>query len=396
MDVFATDWLNLLIRWFHLIVGIAWIGASFHFIWLDFSLRSREKMNEGVSGTSWMVHGGGFYHVEKYMVAPATLPPDLHWFKWEAYLTFLSGFALLIVQYYLNASSFLVDRSVMDISGAEAVLISILALAGGWFAYDALCKSPIKDNTPLLAVAVFGLIVLAAFIFTHIFSGRGAFIHVGAMVGTMMAANVFAVIIPNQKVITADLLAGRTPDPKYGKIGKQRSLHNNYLTLPVLLFMVSNHYPFLYSHPNSWLVVALIVLTGGMVRHFLNRVDAGEEPIKVAWALPAAAVALIAAIVWTAPRTTTVAGGVSESEALKIVSTHCVMCHQAKPTHEAFKGGEPPKGVMLNTAEGLKKNAQQVMLQAVQGRAMPLGNETGMTDDERAKLGAYLAQAGKS
>src|SRR6478672_13014748 len=335
MDVFAIDWINLLIRWFHLIVGIAWIGASFHFVWLDFSLRARERMNEGVYGTSWMVHGGGFYHVEKYMVAPATLPPDLHWFKWEAYLTFLSGFALLIVQYYLNASSFLVDKAVMDISGPEAVLISILALAGGWFAYDALCKSPIKDNTPLLAVAVFGLIVLAAFIFTHIFSGRGAFIHVGAMVGTIMAANVFAVIIPNQKVITADLLAGRTPDPKYGKIGKQRSLHNNYLTLPVLLFMVSNHYPFLYAHPNSWLVVALIVLTGGMVRHFLNRVDAGEEPMKVAWALPAAAVALIAAIVWTAPRTTTVAGGVSEGEALKIVSTHCVMCHQAKPTHEA-------------------------------------------------------------
>ncbi|MFO1149232.1 MAG: urate hydroxylase PuuD [Alsobacter sp.] len=393
MDVFALDWINLLIRWFHLIVGIAWIGASFHFVWLDYSLRARERMNEGVFGTSWMVHGGGFYHVEKYLVAPSSLPDDLHWFKWEAYLTFISGFALLVVQYYWNASAFLVDRSVLDISGAEAVLISVVALAAGWFAYDALCRSPIRDNTPVLALSVFGLIVLAAFVFTHVFSGRGAFIHTGAMVGTIMAANVFRVIIPNQKVITADLLAGRTPDPKYGKIGKQRSLHNNYLTLPVLLFMVSNHYPFLYAHPNAWLVVAFIVLTGGLVRHFINRVDAGDRPASVAWALPAAAVALLAAIVWTAPnRAPAIAGGVSDAEALKIVQSHCVMCHQAKPTHEAFKGGEPPKGVMLDTIAGLRKNAAQVMLQAVQGRAMPLGNETNISDEERAKLGAFLQQ----
>jgi uncharacterized membrane protein len=387
------DWINLLVRWFHLIVGIAWIGASFHFIWLDFSLRARERMNEGVSGTSWMVHGGGFYHVEKYQVAPASLPDDLHWFKWEAYLTFLSGFALLIVQYYWNASAFLVDRSVLDISGGEAVLISVLALAGGWFAYDGLCRSVLRDNTPVLALAVFGLICLAAFVFTHIFSGRGAFIHTGAMVGTMMAANVFQVIIPNQKVVTGDLLAGRTPDAKYGKIGKQRSLHNNYLTLPVLLFMVSNHYPFLYAHPNSWLVAAFIVLTGGLVRHFLNRVDAGEKPSKVAWALPAAAVALLAAIVWTAPsRPAAVAGGVSDAEVLAVTRTHCVMCHQARPTHEAFRGGEPPKGVVLDSLEAIRKNAGQVMIQAVQGRAMPLGNETNITDAERAKLGAWIGQ----
>jgi uncharacterized membrane protein len=392
MGAFAIDWINLGLRWFHLIVGIAWIGASFHFIWLDFSLRKRAAMNEGVYGTSWMVHGGGFYHVEKYTVAPASLPDDLHWFKWEAYLTFLSGFALLSVQYYWNASAFLVDPAVLDISGGEAVIISVLSLAAGWFVYDRLCRSSIGDNTPLLAICVFVLIVAAGYGFTHVFSGRGAFIHVGAMVGTIMAANVFAVIIPNQKVVTADLLAGRIPDGKYGLMGKQRSLHNNYLTLPVLLFMISNHYPFLYAHPRSWLVIALIVLSGGMVRHFLNRVDAGEQPAKVAWALPAAALALVGAIVLTAPTSRGTAGAVTEADAMHIVKTHCVMCHSAKPTHEAFKGGEPPKNVILETPEGLRRHAQQVLAQAVQGKAMPLGNETNMTDAERATLGAFLTQ----
>ncbi len=392
MEGFALDWINLALRWFHLIVGIAWIGASFHFIWLDFSLRQREKMNPGVSGTSWLVHGGGFYHVEKYGVAPAQLPPDLHWFKWEAYLTFISGFLLLAVQYYWNASAFLVDPAVMNISGPEAVLISILTLAGGWFAYDALCRSRIGDNTAALAVCVFALIVGAGYLFTHVFSGRGAFIHVGAMVGTIMAANVFAVIIPNQKVVTADLLAGRTPDAKYGKMGKQRSLHNNYLTLPVLLFMVSNHYPFLYSHPQSWLVVAFIVLAGGAIRHFLNRTEAGDRPMSVAWTVPVAAVALVAAIVFTAPRRGGDGAAVPEAEAVRIVQTHCVACHAAKPTHEAFRGNPPPKNVVLETIADLRRNAPGVMAQSVQGKAMPLGNESGMTDAERAALGAFLAQ----
>jgi uncharacterized membrane protein len=392
MTAFALDWLNLGLRWFHLIVGIAWIGASFHFIWLDYSLRARARMNPGVSGTSWLVHGGGFYHVEKYQVAPETLPDDLHWFKWEAYLTFISGFLLLGVQYYWNASAFLVDPAVLHVTGPEAVLISLLSLAAGWFIYDALCRSRVGENTPLLAVCVFALIVGAAAVFTHVFSGRGAFIHVGAMVGTIMAANVFRVIIPNQKIVTADLLAGRVPDAKYGKMGKQRSLHNNYLTLPVLLFMVSNHYPFLYAHPQSWLVVALIVLTGGMVRHFLNRVDAGDEPRKAAWALPVAAVALVATIVYTAPRSGSGGEAVTEAQATRIVQAHCVSCHAAKPTHEAFKGNPPPKNVMLDTVDGLRRHAQQVLAQAVDGKAMPLGNETGMTDAERAALGAFLRQ----
>jgi len=390
MTAFFLEWVNLLFRWFHLMVGIAWIGASFHFIWLDFSLRARDSMREGVFGTSWMVHGGGFYHVEKYLVAPSSLPDDLHWFKWEAYLTFLTGFALLIVQYYWNASSFLVDPSVLVMSGGEAVIFSIIFLLSGWLIYDALCRSPIGNNTAWLAIAVFVLIVGAAAIFTHVFSGRGAFIHVGAMIGTIMAANVFRVIIPNQRKITAALLKGEAPDPKYGKMGKQRSLHNNYLTLPVLLMMVSNHYPFLYSHSTPWLVVALIVLAGGTVRHFFNRIDAGDTPRSVIWTLPAAVIGLAIAVWLTAPSTTVDHFTVSDSEMLQITQKHCVMCHQARPTHEAFKGGEPPKGVMLDTIDGIRAHRSEIYIQAVQNKVMPLGNETGITELERAKIGAWI------
>jgi uncharacterized membrane protein len=392
MTAFALDWINLAIRWFHVIVGIAWIGASFHFIWLDFSLRAREGQAPGVFGTSWLVHGGGFYHVEKYLVAPEKLPDDLHWFKWEAYLTFLTGFALLVVQYYLNASAFLVDPAVMPMTGGEAIIFSVLFLLGGWIAYDLLCRSPIGNHTGWLALSVYLLIVGAAFIFTHVFSGRGALIHTGAMVGTMMAANVFRVIIPNQRLVTRDLLAGRDPDAELLRIGKQRSLHNNYLTLPVLLFMVSNHYGFLYNHPQAWAVIALIVLAGGLIRHFINRVDAGQTPASVFWTLPLAVCGLIATIMITAPQSGSSGHqDVSDAEMMAIVSTHCSNCHAPKPRHEAFKDSGPPKGVLLDTVAHVRQNRQGVMTQAVQGRVMPLGNESKMTDDERATLGAWLA-----
>ncbi len=391
MDAFILDWINLFLRWFHIIVGIAWIGASFHFIWLDYSLRARDGMAKGVYGTSWLVHGGGFYHVEKYLVAPEKLPDDLHWFKWEAYLTFLSGFALLAIQYYWNASIYLVDPAILPMSGSAAIAISVLSLAAGWIVYNALCRSALKENTALLALAVFILIVGSGFIYTQVFSGRGAFIHIGAMIGTIMAANVFMVIIPNQKKITAALLKGEAPDPALGATGKQCSLHNNYLTLPVLLFMVSSHYPFLYAVETSWLVIALIVLSGGLIRHFLNRTDAGVAPRTVLWALAAAAIALLGAITLTTPRVY-LGGKVTDAAMMKIVETHCAMCHAAAPTHEAFKGAEPPKGIILTSPELVRRHAQQVIAQAVQGRAMPIGNETGMTDTERAALGAWLAQ----
>ena len=385
----AFEWLNLAIRWSHLVVGIGWIGTSFYFIALDLSLRKRETMPEGVYGTAWEVHGGGFYHVQKYLVAPSTLPPDLIWFKWEAYLTWVTGFGLLIVQYYVHARAYLIDPSVQPLLPAQAVVISILSLGAGWLIYDRICKSPIGRNTTLLAVLVFALIVFAAFVYSHVFSGRGAFIHVGAFVGTIMAVNVFGIIIPNQRKITAALLAGRPPDPALGAQGKQRSVHNNYLTLPVLVMMVSSHYPMLFSHPQSWLVVALIIVIGGSARHFLNRHDAGDPLAKIWWTLPVMAVGLAAAIWLTAPRALDTSGvAVNEGEVLTIVAKHCVMCHSARPSHEGFDA--PPKGVVLVSIDDVVRNKEQVLAQAVNGDAMPLGNETAITDQERAALGAFL------
>ena len=387
---FAMDWLNLLFRWGHMIVGIGWIGTSFYFIALDLSLRKREGMREGVFGTAWEVHGGGFYHVEKFTVAPKELPEDLIWYKWEAYLTWVTGFALLVVQYYFNATAYLIDPNVLQLTPGEAVLISAFSLAGGWLIYDFLCKSPIGKNTPLLAACLFALILAASYMFTHVFSGRGALIHVGAFIGTIMAVNVFGVIIPNQRKIAASLMAGEAPDPALGATGKQRSVHNNYLTLPVLLMMVSNHYPMLTGHPQSWLLVALVLLIGGGVRHFINRHDAGDPLNKFWWSLPVAGVATIAAIVMTAPKDFSSADQIADATAVQIARTHCATCHAAAPTYEGFE--EAPKGINLETVGDLKRYADLVMAQAVQSDAMPLGNETGMTEDERATLGTWITQ----
>ena len=394
MEVFAGEWLNLLIRWSHMVVAIGWIGTSFYFMALDYTLMKREKMNPGVMGTSWQVHGGGFYHVEKYTVAPATLPEVLHWFKWEAYLTWLTGFLLLVVQYYLHAEAFLIDPAVMPLEPWQAIAISVASLAAGWFIYDGLCRSKIGDNTVWLAICVFALILIASVLYTKVFSGRGAFIHVGALVGTIMAVNVFGVIIPGQKKMIAQMIKGEAPDPRYGEVGKQRSTHNNYLTLPVLLMMVSQHYPFLFSHPQSWLIVALIIISGALVRHLLNRVDAGDEWNSYGWTLPCAAIALLAAIYVTAPQQRSVSAGpaVADAEAQGIVARHCLMCHARHPSHPAFK--EPPKNVTLETTAEMRRYGQQIYMQTVQNRAMPLGNQTGMTDEERDALGRWV-NAGK-
>ena len=391
MSPFVIDWLNLAVRWAHMIVGIGWIGTSFYFIALDLSLRKREAMREGVYGTAWEVHGGGFYHVEKYLVAPSELPPDLIWYQWEAYLTWVTGFGLLILQYYWRADVFLISPDVLPLLPVQAIAISMLSLVGGWLIYDRICKSPIGRHTPLLAVVLFALIVAAAWFYSHVFSGRGALVHVGAFIGTIMAVNVFGIIIPNQRKIVAALIAGRAPDPALGAIGKQRSVHNNYLTLPVLVMMVSSHYPMLTGHPETWLVVALIVITGAAVRHFFNRQEAGDPFEKFGWALPVAAVAFGAAVWLTAPRSEPAIAGltVSEGEALAIVGKHCIMCHSALPSHEGFD--EPPKGVILTSVPEIVLHKEQILAQAVNSNTMPLGNETGITEAERQKLGAFLA-----
>lgn len=393
MDIaLATDWFNLLSRWFHITAGITWIGTSFYFMSLDFSLKQKAPGAAGADGVAWEVHGGGFYHVQKYLVAPDNLPPDLLWHKWAAYLTWVSGFILLVAQYYLNARGFLIDPAVADITPGQAIAISLASIVIGWLLYDALCRSPLANHTSTLALVVFLMVVGAAWAFSQVFSGRGAFIHVGVFVGTIMAANVFLVIIPNQRIVVGDLIAGRKPDPKYGKIGKTRSTHNNYLTLPVLLMMVSNHYPMLYAHPHSWLVVAFIVITGALVQHTLNRHEAHDPWKSYGWAVPVAALSLLIAVFITSQRPKldlAGAGQVSEAQALQITTVHCATCHARRPTQEGF--AEAPKNVMLETTADLRRHRTAVIQQAVQSRAMPLGNQTAMTDQDRAALGAYLS-----
>jgi uncharacterized membrane protein len=389
MDVFLGEWVNLLLRWAHMIVGIGWIGTSFYFMALDFSLDTKERKSAGVHGTAWQVHGGGFYHVEKFTVAPPQMPEHLHWFKWEAYLTWVTGFGLLIVQYYLHANAYLIDPAVMPLEPWQAIAISVVSLLAGWAIYEALCRSPLGQNTTLLAVLVFALILLASVLYTKVFSARGAFLHVGAFIGTIMAFNVFMIIIPNQRKMVAQLLAGETPEARYGKIGKQRSTHNNYLTLPVLVMMVSPHYPFLSAHPQSWMVVALIIIAGALIRHYMNRVDAGDDFQAYGWTAPVAIFALLCAIYVTAPRPVTASGSVSDADVLSLTAKHCTMCHAAKPTHESFK--EPPKNVALESIGQIRKYAPLIMTQTVQNKAMPLGNQTGMTEDERIKLGQWIA-----
>ncbi len=390
MSAFYADWLNLLIRWGHMIAGIAWIGTSFYFVALDLSLTKREKMRDGVMGTAWEVHGGGFYQVEKYAVVPKDLPDDLIWFKWEAYLTWITGMLLMATQFYWNAGAWLIDPKVMELEPWQAIAISIAGLAGGWLIYDGLCRSPLGKNLTLLAGLVFALILASAYGFTHVFSGRGALLHVGVFVGTIMAFNVFAIIIPNQKKITEALFRGEEPDPKYGIIGKQRSMHNTYLTLPVLVMMVSGHYPILTGNSQAWLLVGLIVIGGVALRHFLVSIEIDDPLEGYSWTVPVIAVALILAMWMTAPQTRAVADiDVSDQQLMTIGAKHCVSCHAVKPPNDAFEA--PPKDVVLETIAQWRRYAPLINKFAVQTDAMPLGNESGMTDEERDQIGAWIA-----
>ena len=393
MEIDFSDWLNLIFRWLHLITGIAWIGTSFYFIFLDLSLRKRQQLPPGVGGEAWNVHSGGFYLMQKYLVAPDKLPEELHWFKYEAYFTFLSGFALMGVIYYWGAESFLIDRDIANLSQFEAILISIGFLAGGWISYDILCRIPLLEkNSFLLSVAVFVLILLVAWGTTNVFSGRAAFVHVGAVVGTIMVANVFFIIIPNQKVVVSDLIASRDPDPSLGKEAKQRSTHNNYLTLPVLLMMVSTHFPMIYAHEQSWIVVALILIVGGIIRDYFNRKNAGESGRMLQWQWPSASLFMLLLILFTSyqPRNIYgISGDVSDaSDILAISQERCTSCHASQPTDPDFS--KAPNGVRLETIEDMRKYSAQIMKQAVLTRAMPLANRTRMTRKERDIIGIWI------
>jgi len=387
------DWASLAIRWLHLAAGIAWIGTSFYFIWLERSLRARENLPKGVQGESWSVHGGGFYHVQKYAVAPEAMPDDLHWFKYEAYFTWLSGFALLIVLYYFGASTYLIDSTRADLTPTMAIGISVAFLIGTWGLYEALCRSPIGRSTTVLASSVLVLILVSAFLLTQVFSDRAAFLHVGALIGTIMSANVFVVIIPNQKKVVADLLDKKLPDPSLGAQARQRSLHNNYLTLPVLLLMVSAHYPLLFSGGTAWgwLVVGFIIVIGAIVRHFFNTHHTGGHGVQLIWQWPLAIILGLGLIFFIASRNQLhFDGQVSDNQALNIVKQHCVSCHAADPSNPAFKTA--PAGVVLDSLASIRQHRTNIISQAVMSQAMPLGNATKMTPEERSALGQWLQQ----
>jgi uncharacterized membrane protein len=396
---YGVEWLNLLVRWLHLITGIAWIGASFYFVWLDNSIRPPRPGSElekaGVSGELWAVHGGGFYNPQKYLVAPKQLPEELHWFKWEAYSTWLSGFAMLFIVYYFNAPAMMIDKSVADISSAQAIGIGLGTLVTGWIVYDLLCKSPLGQHDGLLGIVMYLLIVLAAFVLSKFLGGRAAYIHVGAMIGTIMVGNVLMQIIPGQRKLVDAMKAGKTPDPIYGKRGKQRSVHNNYFTLPVLFIMISNHYAMTYNHANNWLVLAGIMAAGVLIRHFFNLRHKG----RIAWGYPAAGVALLLVVaVAIAPRpaaklSSSDGAPVDIAQVQGVIAQRCAVCHSDKPTQPGF--ATAPAGVMLHTHALLRQHADRVYRQAVQLRSMPIGNLTNMTDEERALIARWYESGAK-
>ncbi|RYE03807.1 MAG: hypothetical protein EOP61_03135 [Sphingomonadales bacterium] len=385
MGVDITEWLNLAIRWLHLTAGIAWIGSSFYFVWLDLHLTPPKTGD--ASGEVWSVHGGGFYHNQKYQVAPAQMPDKLHWFKWEAYWTWISGFSLLVLVYYVGAQSFLIDPAKVALSPWQGIAIGLASLALGWIIYDRLCRSSIGASNQLLGICWFLCLLFAAFALNSVFTARGAYLHIGAIVGSVMVGNVFFVIIPNQKKVVADLIAGRTPDPALGAAAKQRSLHNNYMTLPVLFIMISHHYPMTYGAERPWLVLALLGLTGVAVRHVFN-LRHREQSTGRAMVIAAAMALISVTYVSMEKGRTAAARPVAFVEVQPIVAKHCATCHSATPTHPEFPVA--PLGLKLDTYDQAKAAAPRIKAMAVDSEVMPLGNVTGMTKVEREQLGAWI------
>ncbi len=411
------EWGGFLIRWTHVVAAIAWIGASFYFMHLDASLRAIPAIPTGKGGEAWEVHGGGFYQVRKYLVAPDRMPEHLIWHKWQSYATWLSGFSLLCWVYYGQADLYLIDPAVRVITPMTGAAIGLGALALGWLIYDGLNRSPLANRPPLLAAAVFLTVVAFAYGFQQVFSGRAAMLHTGAVIATWMTGNVFFVIMPNQRKAIAELVAGRVPNPAWGKQAKNRSSHNNYLTLPVLFFMLSGHYPMAWSSPYSWSIVGLVVIAGGVVRHYFNVRNAGGGDRWWTWGVATACVAVAVAISVAsspgareqiglstaaeaapapAPAISLAAAGAGALEGpavddavMAVVGTRCAMCHAAEPLWPGLTS--PPKGVLLDSPEHVARFAPAIRLQAVLTHAMPPNNITDMQPEERAALARWLA-----
>ncbi len=390
MDTVLTEWLSLIIRWLHVVAGIAWIGSSFYFIHLDLSLKSRADQPQGVHGDAWQVHGGGFYHMVKYLVAPARMPDELTWFKWEAYTTWLSGFALLVVVYYLGAELYLIDKSVLDLTAPAAAAVAFGSLVLAWLLYEALCRSPLGRHEVALALVGYVFLVGLTYAFTHVFSGRGAFTQIGALIGTIMVANVFIIVIPNQKKTVAALLAGKAPDPRWGEEAKQRSVHNNYLTLPVVFLMISNHYPLMFATRFNWLIVAIVLAVGPVIRHFFNSRHEGKGSPWWTWGVAAAGMIAVAWLSGAGP-----GGAAPRAQKLDVkaaentVLTRCSMCHRNEPLWPGIHA--PPNGVVLDDPENIRRHARLIEINAVRSHAMPPGNITEITPEERQILAAWIA-----
>jgi uncharacterized membrane protein len=391
-----TEWISLGFRWLHVVAAIGWIGSSFYFIHLDLSLKPNGSLPKQAHGEAWQVHGGGFYHMIKYLVAPARMPDELTWFKWEAYTTWLSGFALMIVVYYLDAELFLVDKSILDLTPLEAALFSFCSLALAWLLYEGACRSGLAKHDVAFAIGGYLFLVTLTYAFTHVLSGRGAFNQIGAIIGTIMVANVFLVIIPNQEKVVAALLAGQSPDPKLGGAGKERSVHNNYLTLPVVVLMISNHYPLLFATKLNWVIVAIVLALGPIIRHFFNERHAGRASPWWVWGAAALGMIAIGLLSAAGPRDVKTAASSTlptYANVEEIVLSRCSMCHGAEPVWAGIVTA--PKGILLDDAEHIRRNARLIARNAAWASAMPPGNVTQMSGEERAVVAAWIADGAK-
>lgn len=394
METYLLDWANLLLRWLHVIVAIAWIGSSFYFVWLDNSLKAPQDpalQKKGVGGELWALHGGGFYNPQKYLGAPPELPQDVHWFYWEAYSTWLSGFGLFSVLYLFNPRVFLIDANVANLAPAVAMILALAFLVVGWLIYDALCRA-LRTNEHLLAALVVLYVCTASWAACHLFSGRAAFLIVGAMIATIMSANVFFRIIPGQRKIVASMSAKEVVDPLHGQHGKQRSVHNTYFTLPVLFAMLSNHYSMTYSNEHNWLVLVLIMAAGVLIRQFFILRHKGVNN----FAYPTVAVAMLAGVIaWLAPAPAidSAAGKVVDiKQVQQVLQARCIQCHAVKPTLMPSAA----KGIALESLDDIKSHAQLIYQQAVLQKTMPLGNATRITDEERAIIARWFEAGAKS
>lgn len=426
------EWLNLSVRWVHMITGVAWIGASFYFVWLENNL-NRVNPKDGLAGDLWAIHGGGIYHLEKYKLAPPTMPDNLHWFKWEAYFTWMSGVALLCVVFYANPTLYLLAPG-SSLSGPEGVLLGLGSLLAGWFIYSFLCDSALGKRPALLGLILFVLLIAAAYGFSKVFSGRGAYLHVGAVIGTIMVGNVFRIIMPAQRALVAAIAENRTPDPALPAKGLLRSRHNNYFTLPVLFIMISNHFPSTYGSQYNWLILAGIAVAAVLVRHYFNTRHNSQ---KYAWTLPVGALAMICLAYVTGPKPVSTAPDVAKAPAaieyqplpetalgggLKpaapaapapapaeaapaqatidfdkvhgVIQERCAVCHSAKPTSPLFSTA--PAGVMFDTPQQIQQLAPRIQAQAVASQIMPLGNITQMTQQERDLIGTWINQGART